>query len=92
MKLKPNLLTFSIIAAIVVIIIVAVIGVMIYSRVDLTTKPEPVKPPVPPQETAYKIKLQRMKVIHGKIGNNQNLSSILSGNVSPEMIDHIAKT
>ena len=91
MKLKPNLLAFSIIAAVVVIIMVAVIGVMIYSRVDLTTKPEPVKPPVPPQETAYKIKLQRMKVIHGKIGNNQNLSSLLSGNVSPEMIDHIAK-
>jgi murein DD-endopeptidase MepM/ murein hydrolase activator NlpD len=59
-----------------------------YSKFD---KAPPAAPVIPKPQVAYKIVLNKMRVIHGTIGKNQNLSTILGSHVTSTMIERIAK-
>ena len=71
-----------------VLIILLVSGIYIY-KLRSVAKPEPKKAVYASQ--AYNIKLDSLIVAYGKVGNNQNLSSLLSDYVSAGLIDRIAK-
>ena len=79
---------YSIIALFTILTIIAVIGIIIYFQREI---PEKAVIPPPPVHTAFKINLDSLNIVYGTVANNQNLSTILSGYVSNELIDRIAK-
>ncbi|MCX6250008.1 MAG: M23 family metallopeptidase [Bacteroidetes bacterium] len=75
---------------IIVLIVIAFFSViwLFYPRVkELPPTPKPVQK----HQYAYKINVDSLVVVYGKVGNNQNLGSILNNYVSGQMIDRIAK-
>ena len=86
---KISLRTYSIAAVILILAIVVMIAFLFpFGNKEIK---EPVKPPAPQTRQAYNIKLDTMEVVYGRVGNNQNLSSILSAHVSGSLIDQVAK-
>lgn len=51
----------------------------------------PVRLLLPKSDSAYNMRLDTMNIIYGKVGNNQNLSSLLGNHVSGQTVDRIAK-
>jgi murein DD-endopeptidase MepM/ murein hydrolase activator NlpD len=84
---KPSLTVVSV-AAVVIVVAIAVLSVMIIPR--LGKEPAAQKPPVK-QHLAYKINLDSLEINYGTVKEGQNLSAILDGHVSPQMIDRIAR-
>ena len=78
----------AIIALIVVLIIVAVAGVWIYRH---RMQEVPKAPTGPVNDTVYGIVLDSMEVTYGRVGNNQNLSMLLSGREPGNLIDRAAR-
>lgn len=85
--LKPSLKTLSIAAVILIIIIVAIIG-LFFPFTDQSGKTV-VHAPKP--KMAYKISVDTLNVIHGKVADNQSLSTLLSNHVTAGLIDKIAR-
>lgn len=85
---KISLKSYSVIALITVLLLIVILGILLYYQ-----RETPVKPAVrvPPLQTAYGIKLDRMDIVYGAVVNNQNLSAILGSQVPRGMIDRIAK-
>jgi murein DD-endopeptidase MepM/ murein hydrolase activator NlpD len=79
----------------VLIVVVLVILVMGVPFLWYLMKPAEVVPvitkPIQKHRFAYKINIDSLDVQYGKVKNNQNLSTILSPLVSPNLIDRIAK-
>ncbi|MEI7895588.1 MAG: peptidoglycan DD-metalloendopeptidase family protein [bacterium] len=85
---KLSLRTYSVITLIVVLVIIAVIGVLLnYHRV---APPKAIASPPPPPVLAYGIRLDSMDIVYGTVGNNQNLSLMLSGYIPGATIERIA--
>jgi murein DD-endopeptidase MepM/ murein hydrolase activator NlpD len=80
--------TYYIAAIMVLLVIVAMIGFLFPFR---TIIDKPVKQPVLQPRVAYKIRLDSLDIVYGKVASNQNLSSILSGYIPGALIDRIAK-
>jgi hypothetical protein len=85
---KKNFRIYSIIALFTILTIVAVVGIILYFQRESVEK---IAIPPPPAHVAYKINLDSMNIVYGTVANNQNLSTLLSGYVSNELIDRIAK-
>ncbi len=75
-------------AGIILLILAVIFGIRFFRKTESLVLP----PPPPPVSVAYHIPLHGMEVITGTVQANQNLSTILSGHVSPAIIDRIAKT
>lgn len=88
--LKPSLLFYSIVAVILVLAIVVIIGFFIPFSGKLNKPGKPDKHTAQPR-MAYKIKLDSLKIVHGQVASNQNLSTLLLPHISGAMIDKIAR-
>ncbi|MCX6285789.1 MAG: peptidoglycan DD-metalloendopeptidase family protein [Bacteroidetes bacterium] len=71
-----------------VLISLIILGISLY-RLRLEEKAKPAL--VPHRNVAYNIKLDSLEISYSKVGNNQNLSDILSPYIEASMIDKIAK-
>ncbi|MEI6455647.1 MAG: peptidoglycan DD-metalloendopeptidase family protein [bacterium] len=78
-------LTIALIFVILFIIIVIGFLIPLQKEKGQLTKAAPVK------DFVYKIKADSLNVKFGRVGNNQNLSTILSSYISNQMIDRIAR-
>jgi len=87
-KQNISLRTYSVAAVFLVLIIVTVIAFIFPFGKSIQA---PVKVPVPQPKTAYKIGLDSLEITYGSVGNNQNLSSLLSAHIPGGMIDRIAR-
>ncbi|MEI6683647.1 MAG: peptidoglycan DD-metalloendopeptidase family protein [Bacteroidota bacterium] len=88
---KISVKSYSIAAVLLVLIIVAIVA---FYFPLIPTSPKTSVLPTPAavhHKVAYKIRLDSADIVYGKVGNNQNLSSLLSAHVSGAMIDKIAK-
>ena len=86
MTLKFNR-TLSIALTFVLLFIILIIGFLI----PLQKEKGELSKPLPVKDFVYKIKTDSLNVRYGKVGSNQNLSSILAPLVSNQLIDRIAK-
>jgi murein DD-endopeptidase MepM/ murein hydrolase activator NlpD len=87
LHLKPQLwIILSALAAVLIILLFS--GIYVY-KLRSVVKPQPGKAVQVSQ--AYNLKLDSLTVAYGKVGNNQNLSDLLTGHVSAGLIDQIAK-
>lgn len=86
MKKKISILTIVIL--VVTIMVIALIGYFFTTRSEKI-----IEKPIPqvPVKTAYNIPLDSLEIVYGTVKTNQNLSSLLSGFVSPVIIDRISK-
>lgn len=73
---------------IILFIIAAIFGISHFRKTDTPAPP----PPPPPVSVAYHIPLHGLEVTYGTVKANESLSTILSGHVTPALIDRIAKT
>jgi len=85
--LKPSLRIFSLAAVFLVLAIIVIIGLFFPYSGKLSKTPIPLVHP----KTAYKIGVDTLNIIHGKVADNQNLSSLLSAHISDALIDKIAR-
>ncbi|MEI7498874.1 MAG: M23 family metallopeptidase [Bacteroidota bacterium] len=85
--LKPSLRIYSIAAIFVILSIVIFIGLFI----TFSVKMNKTVTPSPQPKIAYKIKLYKMDIVHGKVNDNQSLSTLLSPYISNAIIDKIAR-
>ncbi len=85
--LKPSLKIYSLAAVFLVLAIVVIIGLFFPFSGQLSKTRTPAVHP----KKAYKIGLDSLDIIYGKVADNQNLSSILSAHISDVAIDKIAK-
>ena len=87
LHLKPQL--WIILPALAAVLITsAIIGVLLY-HMRISEKHEPIA--VPAISHAYNIKLDSLDIRYSKVGNNQNLSDLLSPYIPAGLIDKIAK-
>ncbi len=86
---KPSLLAYSIAAVILILAIVVIIGLFFPFSARLNKKPHSI--PVARQKMAYRIKLDSLQVIRGRVAPDQNLSTLLSSHISGGIIDKIAR-
>lgn len=87
LHLKPQLwIILPALSAVLLILLIS--GIYIY-KLRSVAKPEPGK--AVPVSQAYNLKLDSLIVAYGKVGNNQNLSDLLTGYVAAGLIDKIAK-
>ncbi|MEI7492294.1 MAG: M23 family metallopeptidase [Bacteroidota bacterium] len=71
-----------------ILIIITILGITIFKmRMDVKARPVVISK----RNSAYNIKLDSLDISYGKVGNNQNLSDILSPSVPAGLIDKIAK-
>jgi murein DD-endopeptidase MepM/ murein hydrolase activator NlpD len=85
---KLSFRTYSVIALVTVLVIIAVTGVLIFYQREIPAKID--TPAVPPQ-VAYGIRLDSMEIMYGSVASNQNLSSILADHLPGGIIDQMAK-
>jgi len=85
--LKPTLKHFTILLAGVVLITIMVTALLLILPRKTFPPPKPVIKP----HLAYRINIDSLEIAYGKIGENQNLSSLLSTYISGAMIDRIAR-
>jgi len=87
--LKPSLHAYAIAAVILILAIVVIIGLFFPFSARVNKKPHSI--PAARQKTAYRIKLDSLEVIHGRVAPDQNLSTLLSSYISGRLIDKIAR-
>ncbi len=80
---KPALL-----ALFVILLLAAATGIYIYLQ---RTREFAAPRPVIAEKEAYGIKLTGMKVVHGTVGGNQNLGTLVSEHAGGETVDRMAK-